>query len=315
MKKVCWICTILCLSIMLIISGCSAGKSAAVTDNGVGGSFAYDEVAAKEVEMMPTEAAAPDPSVPSDAQVLTKDRKIIYSASMQIRAKDVAGTYDAIKKDVADFGGYVSQSSFYSYEENDPSGEIVLRVPSDRLESCMDHIASLAGQVVSRDLTSDEVTEEYYDLDARIALLKEQQKELERLMNETGSVEELLSVQEKLFQLQETLESYEGRMRYLNDRISDSVLTVDISSMQALVSSNKESMQYMTAGELGKGMMRGLDNSWRILINIGGFLLIALCYCAVPAAVILLIVWFVRRLVKKRKKKKLQKKASTQQEQ
>ena len=103
------------------------------------------------------------------------DRKLTYSASFDINTKQYDADYAKINAELSAVGGYVAneESSAYSSETGKNYGRnsyLSLRVPVDSLNAFMDSLSGI-GEVVSRHKSTDDLTSQYYDTDARIEML------------------------------------------------------------------------------------------------------------------------------------------------
>jgi hypothetical protein len=146
------------------------------------------------------------------------DRQIVYTASMNL---SVFNLEEATKKAEAlpeSHGGYIHAMS---------RGHMVMRIPSKQLRPAMDELASL-GVVEQRSLQAQDVTAEYVDIDARIRVLEETQKQMIELLGKARTVDEALAVRKALDQITMELEVLKGRMRQLQNMVSFSTLTVSL---------------------------------------------------------------------------------------
>jgi hypothetical protein len=91
-----------------------------------------------------------------------------------------------------------------------------VRVPAARFDETMDAVAGMAVDVVSRIENSDDVTEEYVDLGARLEALEAARDRLLEIMSEANRTEDLLAAEAQLTQREAEIESIQGRMQYLS---------------------------------------------------------------------------------------------------
>ena len=108
------------------------------------------------------------------------------------------------------------------------SGSVEVKVPAKGYGGALDEIADL-GEVQDMRETSQDVTEEYVDLQARLDnSIKLEQRILGLLAESTGTIDDVLHVEKELASVREDIERLEGRKRYLDSRISLSTITVDL---------------------------------------------------------------------------------------
>src|SRR5690606_4265363 len=143
----------------------------------------------------------------SDDKPKDHGRQIIYTAAMIVAVYDVDGATELAESIPNKYGGFVQQRS---------RGLLVLKVPAADLRAVMDEFAGF-GIVQARQLQAQDVTAEYTDLDSRIRVLKETQKQLLALLEKAKTVEETLRVRQALDQVTMELEVALGRMRQLSE--------------------------------------------------------------------------------------------------
>ena len=164
---------------------------------------------------------------------LPADLKIIRQADLQIRVGE--GEFDAawarMRVIAADAGGYLSNASLGIDEGFDDRryayGTLTLRIPVKQFDTVLDRLEGV-GDRISLSVNSTDVSEEYFDLEARLRHWKSTEEFYLRLMEEAITVGELVQVQSELERTQLEIERIEGRQRYLDDRTSFSTITVGI---------------------------------------------------------------------------------------
>ena len=159
------------------------------------------------------------------------DKKIISNASMQIEVEK--GKFQTAFERallLADkYGGYVvaSQSSATGDDSIVRSGTIALRIPDQSFNQVLADAAKL-GTLKSRNVDSQDVTEEYVDLQARLTNAESQERALLELMTRAKTVDEILQVRQVLSSTQQEIEQYRGRLRYLDEHTSYSTLELSL---------------------------------------------------------------------------------------
>ncbi|MCY1012528.1 DUF4349 domain-containing protein [Nannocystis pusilla] len=158
-------------------------------------------------------------------------RQIIYTADMAISCFKLDDAMQRAEALTLEAGGYVQTMS---------QGYFVLRIPAAQLRRVMEELGKL-GVVESRNLQAQDVTQEYVDLTTRIRVLRETQSQLITLLKQARNVEEALQVRRSLDAITMELEQALGRLRFLENQIGFSTLTVRMSErgpQNAVPSSN-----------------------------------------------------------------------------
>ncbi len=155
-------------------------------------------------------------------------QKLIYNAEISVRIKDYKQAEERLKSIVKSAGGYIQETRTYTNAENNLEGTITLRVPSDKFRTVLDAISKLGSVSSSREWTED-VTEEFMDVQKRIENLKALEARLLKLLDTPGAkLNDLINVETKLADVRTQIEQYEGRMRYLSNKINYSTITVTL---------------------------------------------------------------------------------------
>src|SRR5690606_38738577 len=106
------------------------------------------------------------------------------------------------------------------------SGEMELRVPAEHFDSILTYVRTV-GRVVSEQITSSDVTEEYIDLEARIGTQQQlEARLLDLLAKREGKLSDIVQIEEKLASVRKEIESAQRRLRHLQHRVTMSTLIV-----------------------------------------------------------------------------------------
>jgi hypothetical protein len=210
----------LLLTIALLAFGCAArGRSPSVPqlapsmDTSAG---ADKQVVAEGERGALTTAPA---GMPTSTEL---ERKIIYNVDIHLIVKDTDQAFSEIERLVTEMGGFVSASNVWR-EDTFRRGTITVRVPAGQLEDALAQFRELALDVESENVDSQDVTEEYVDLEARLRNEQRTETELLELLasrSETGKTEDILEVHRELSNVRAQIEQIQGRMRYL-ENLSD----------------------------------------------------------------------------------------------
>ena len=165
-------------------------------------------------------------------------------------------------------------------------GAVVIRIPSSRFEDAVDELRDI-GRVESQYVDTQDVTDEFVDLQSRIRNAHSAERVLLNLMDEAATIADTIRVQNQLERVQENVERMRGRLRVLDDQTSFSTLAVDVIEAGAPKEEDPEE-----AGALAKAWNDAVDGFVGVIsavIVASGVLL--------PVAVMALVVaLLVRRL-------------------
>lgn len=216
------------------------------------------------------------------------NQKVITNASLQVEVEE--GTFQTAFEQtrlLADkYGGYVvSANSSASGKENVMrSGVVTIRVPSQSLNLALEDVLRL-GKTTAQQVDSQDVTEEYVDLESRLKNAQTQEQALLSLMGQASTVEETLRVRDVLYSVQREIEQLKGRLAYLEEHSSFSTLTVSLYESGAVATKNG-----------GWGFIQALKDAVRALVRTVNELLVFLGG-ALPVLVLLVLIGWVVYLI------------------
>jgi len=178
---------------------------------------------------------APAPGMPGDEaalQGLFAERKVIRTADLAIVVEDTQAAIARLRAIAITYGGYVAEANVWQVKENLMRGTVTLRVDAERFDEVLDRIREIALEVQRENIGSQDVTEEYVDLQARLRNLEATEQELLALLKEvrerTRSADEVLQVYRELTRIREEIERIKGRMQYLENRVQLATITVEL---------------------------------------------------------------------------------------
>ena len=213
------------MAAMLLFVGCGSG----------GGS--YDNASVSSSASVETGEAAMDTLAANGLETGTVDpetmenagRKIIYTAYAAMETETFDETSASVRQMVEDAGGYISSSSARgSRTDGTRSVDYTCKIPAGNYAGFIDGLSG-AGNLYRLTESTDDVTLQYVDLDARLSSLQNQLDRLEELAAEASDIETLLTIETQIGEVQYELESYTAQMRTLENQISYSTvdLTID----------------------------------------------------------------------------------------
>lgn len=201
-----------------------ANDAPAVLNANVGGAQAFGE----QPPQSQRDASAPNTTA---AQAKPWDRKIIRTATIQLTVKDVLTSVDKVQLLAAQHGGYVFQSDSHQDGEYTVSS-ITIQVPTQEFDRIMPELRKLDGQVkkiTSENVSSNDVTEEYTDLNSQLRNLQATEARVLALQQKADKLEDILTLDQQLRQVQGDIERIQGRLNFLSNHSDLSSITVSIS--------------------------------------------------------------------------------------
>jgi hypothetical protein len=158
--------------------------------------------------------------------------KIIYNAHMDLVVESVSTTEHELTRLVKESGGYVAETDVMSVSHVRRTASWKVRVPVDRFDGFLSAVGKL-GEMQRSKLDSQDVTQEYHDLEAQIANKQQEERRLLKLLAEsTGKLTEVLTVEKELSRVRGEVEVMQGRLRYLANQTSLSTVTITATELR-----------------------------------------------------------------------------------
>lgn len=155
-----------------------------------------------------------------------ENRKLIWTADLEFQVKKVDKSTEEINALSANYGGFVSDMNL-SNNANRISNTITIRIPNAKFQKFVSAIKGESIFMDRADISSQDVTEEFVDIAARLKAKREvRDRYIEVLKTKTGSVKDIIEAEEAIRVITEEIEAKEGRLRYLNDRVDLSTVTI-----------------------------------------------------------------------------------------
>lgn len=266
---------LLMFSLFLLLAGCSSNEkddSASESEDEKAESKMDASISGNKVQ----EEAA-------EKKGMTDERKVIHQAQLELKVKNLEKAQMKIENKAAEYGGYVVESNVYREDEELVEGTITVRVPEAHFQDFLTDSEGEASKVVRRNVTGQDVTEQYVDLKARLKSKRAVEERLLAFMKDAEKTEDLLKISSDLAVVQEEIEQLTGQMKYLENQTSYSTVTITLSQDRIVVPGidNKElntwertKKQLATSANLllkaGSGIIVFIIGNLPILIILGG---------------------------------------------
>lgn len=169
------------------------------------------------------ESSAPQPSVPKEEMAL--ERKIIKEGEIDFQTSDINETKSTINRVVSELDGYISKEEAADYSGR-LEHHLTIRIPATKFDSLLIRISSNIIKLDRKSINVLDVTAEFIDVEARVKTKKELQNRYKEILQKANKVEEILAVEKEMSLLGTVIESLEGQMKYMKDRIAYSTLNV-----------------------------------------------------------------------------------------
>ena len=251
------------------------------------------------------EAAAGSFSATSTANAdYYKNRKLIKTVNLELETKEFDRMVSLVEGKVAEVGGYIESlqtynGSSYSSRQYSRHSNLTIRVPKEQLDSFLD-VVSEAGNIVNRSENVEDVTLAYVDMESRRDSLKTEHERLLVLLESAESLEDIITLEERLSDVRYQLESMESQLRTYDNKVDFATVHMTIQEVKELTPVVEK-----TIGQrLADGFVRSLKNVGSGFVEFFVWLVVCSPYLITWVLVITAIVMFIKLCIRRSQKKK-----------
>lgn len=195
-------------------------------------------------------------------------RKLIRTGYVEFETENIDSTRQRVVSAVQKYNGYLSDDR----QNNFPgrvSATMTARIPAGNFNDFLSEATRGVTRFDSKSINVNDATEEFVDIEARLKTKKELEARYLELLKKATAVKDILEIETQIGTLRADIESIEGRLKYLNDQVAFSTLTISF---------YKKTPKHT---EFSAKFKNGFQNGWKnliwffvYLVNIWPFVLI-----------------------------------------
>jgi hypothetical protein len=221
------------------------------------------------------------------------ERKLIRNGSMNVEVDDVPAAAERVKQTVIAAEGYVGNESEYQDGYGRKSASLTCRVPAEKLDAVIAELRAL-GEVQSVSLGAQDVTDQYFDLEIRLATQRELAQRLQALLGrQSNELSDLLEIERELARVRGEIDQMEGRKRLWDQQIAMSTLQVELAEPRPAVAPGEGGV-WRTLIESFRRAGENFVLAIAAIVSVSGGL--------IPVVLALWVAWLlVRALLRRRK--------------
>ncbi|WP_284651040.1 DUF4349 domain-containing protein [Flavobacterium terrisoli] len=212
-------------------------------------------------------------SAPLPPRVDQIETKIIKTGNLKFQSDDLEVTYRQILAAVKKYKALIKNDS-QTNNDYALSRNINIRIPNEHFDAFINDISKGIKYFDQKEISSQDVTEEYIDVASRIKTKKILEARYLELLKKANKVSEMLEIEGQLSEIREEIEAKEGRLRYLQNKVAMS--TLDIEFYKPVAAGSKATVSYggriwnaITAGFNGiSNFFVGLIENWPIIVTL-----------------------------------------------
>jgi hypothetical protein len=310
---------ILCvgLALLMLVALCSCGAAKMEADNAYRDNMAdiYYEAPmedGKYVEVSPEysgfDGAAGVGKEEAETQGGDFEEKLIVTVTLRAQTKEYEKALSQVRGTLSSLGGYEESfsSNGRSYGSSSSycrSARLTVRIPSESLDSFLSEVGELVN-VVNEQVGRVNATEEYYDLASRVRVLEEERAAYEAMLGKAVSVEEILIIKDRLYNVISEIESAKTRMKVIDSRASYSTVHLTLEEVvdYSVVTTPKTTFGSRIANAFKRSWKNFADGFQDFTVWLVGAIPTLLVLGAIGVGVPVIVISITRR--KKRRDKK-----------
>ena len=210
------------------------------------------------------------------------ERKLVKTGSLSFEVENLDTTDTLVAEWAEKYGGYV-----FSSGSNPANAWYTVKIPSTNFDDAMNAVGNI-GTVKSRSVSTEDVSDSYYDLKTRLETRKIMRDRLSEYLERAENIDNLLKIESELNSVISDIEYMEGSMKRLNGRIDYS--TININASLPFRTDNDGSFQWPDFDDSTRQFFSDVVDFFGGLISIVLYLII----CGVPTvALIVLLYWLL----------------------
>lgn len=220
---------------------------------------------------------------------IASDTKIIKTAHLRFETQNLETSFSNI---------YKAAKTYKAYIQNDNSGtdygsiyrNITLRIPNTNFDAFIHEISKGVTHFDRKEISAEDVTEEFVDVEARLKAKRTLENRYLEILKKANKVSEILEVEKQLSIIREEIEVAEGKLKYLQNRVSMSTISIEMYTEKPEGTGTTVSYGSKMWNAVKSGF-NGLSSFFLGMLHIWPFILI-----------FVVLIFFVRRKIRNKKK-------------
>ena len=213
------------LALLLSLSACGSSSGGTANSAAAGDASADNGWAEAAMDAADTAGGA-------DFSAVRRNAKLILNADLSLETQDFEKSAADIEKMTAEAGGSIESSGTYG-DTGSRSANYTLRVPQEKFEQFYAQLGENM-HVVSRSRSSEDVTEQYTDIETRLATLQTKHERLLSLLEKADKMEDIIALENALADCEYEIDSLTGSKRRYDDLVGFSTFYINLREVQTL---------------------------------------------------------------------------------
>ncbi len=286
--------TLVLLLVFSLLAGCS---TVSTEKNGL----AYDAAPNEEAKY---DNALSDSSESASSTGTPQNQKLIKTVRISAETEDLDTILSKIDTRITELNGYVESRQVYNGSaysgRSSRYAELTVRIPVASLDRFVDHVSETSNIISSNESTQD-VTLSYVATESRIKALNTEEERLLELLAKAETMDDLLLIESRLTEVRAELEKHVSQMRLYDNLVDYGTIHLNLQEVKKYTVVEEPETVWE---RIGSGFMESLQDLGDFGVELFVFLIVALPYLVLIAAVAVGVILLIKH--GKRKKKKAQ---------
>jgi hypothetical protein len=167
----------------------------------------------------------------------SENKRIIKNGSLRLKVENTEKSVEKIKDITKQFNGEVANINIYRRGKNGLEGNLTVRVPVNKFEATYAKIKEVGDQILSQSIGSDDVTEQYVDLQAQIRNKKAEEETFRKLLERSGKLEDVLKVTREVARVRGEIDRLEGKIKFMESQTDMATVNVSLVEYEQIATS------------------------------------------------------------------------------
>lgn len=235
-------------------------------------------------------------------EAVATDRKLIKTVNMDVETQEFDSLLSAIENRVSELGGYIESmntynGSYYNGYRSTRNADMAIRIPKEQLDVFLQTVTG-SSNVVRRSDNVEDVTLAYVDLESHRDALRTEQSRLLELLEKAESIEDIITIEQRLSDVRYQLESMESQLRTYDNQVDYSTVYLTVEEVEVYTPVEEETAWERISG----GFMDSLQSIGDGFVEFGIWFVVNIPYMVVSllavAIAILLVLAGIKGVIK-----------------
>lgn len=230
--------------------------------------------------------------------IILLEEKLIYHCNLNIETLDYPAAITSIKQTISKYGGVIQSESesdsghdWYYADYRKTGGTmhnyLEVRIPSKDYENFLSELDGV-GKIISKSTSVDNISQKYYDTTAQIEALQIQEKNLLAMLEKCETIEDMITVEQRLSEVQYELNTLQTNRRYMDMDVAYSYVNINVSEVMEYRQDSEPIRRNTFVDRLkntilstGRGFLYFLEGLLFLVIYLAPYVLIIALICFV----------------------------------